>query len=78
MKPLTKLFTYLIFIFLTIQAWSQENGQITREMLASYRSATAENESIFAIVNAVTNNQINKLAINRNNLGYLFQIPGKN
>ncbi|MFC2100356.1 C1 family peptidase [Bacteroidota bacterium] len=69
MKSSIRIFVILSFVFLTNQIWSQDEGQITKEMLNTYRTTLNVDQSITAVINAVTNNEINKLAMNRNNLG---------
>jgi len=72
MKKLTSIICLALIISLNT-SMAQESGTINESMLNEFRSVINSDESVEAIQNAVSSNDIQKLALNRNNLGEVDQ-----
>ena len=70
MKTL-KIFTLILLITTVIISKGQTNkeGQISPEVLQQIKSSVKDNSETRALINAVTNNKIKKLAVNHSNVG---------
>lgn len=55
----------LLLSFIRLQAWAQEKGEITSSMLKKMCSAVMDD----GLINAVSNNDIRDLVVNRSNVG---------
>jgi len=60
-----------LFISLVLTGYSQNKGSIDDKTLDEIRSSLVMDDDAQALMNAITNNSIKKLAVNRNNAGKL-------
>lgn len=76
------LLSLVIFLSFTV-SFAQQNGQITKDVLQDLEKSFKESPADHAILNAVSNNEIDDLAKNRKNVGkideyfdYKIEVPG--
>lgn len=69
MKKIILILTTSLFVSLGFIVSAQEAGEINHEMLMMFSKELKNTEGINATMNAVSSNDIQKLAINRENLG---------
>lgn len=69
MKRLQHYFITLFFLIAGSSIIAQDNGAITKEVLGKIKQSVWDDADDRALINAVTNNDIRKLALNRANEG---------
>lgn len=69
MKKIILILTTSLFVSFVIIVSAQEAGEINHEMLMKFSNELKNTDGINATMNAVSSNDIQKLAINRDNLG---------
>ena len=74
MKNYKIILVYGIFIFFSFTFVFGQNGQLSDELLNSFRSKFHDNPETKALMNAVSSNDIQTLAINRENLGKMDKL----
>jgi len=64
---MNRIFTIVIIAILSLGVNAQNNGGITQDMLNNFKASYNKNAKVEALQNAVSNNSISKLALNRSN-----------